>query len=90
MQAKLFKYLATEFIQDAQIYNSIRRVSSVIQTLHTLKYYYWVVNPLDRSGLVAKGVGTCMTSHARTVRLWRVLLCIRDSFDVYARCRKFD
>ena len=57
MQAKLYKYLATEFIQDAQIYNNIRRVSSVMQTLHTLKYYYWVVNPLDRSGIQAKGVG---------------------------------
>jgi hypothetical protein len=54
---QLYKYLATEFIQDAQIYNNIRRVSSVIQTMHTLKYYYWVINPLPRSGITPKGNG---------------------------------
>ena len=66
VQTQLYTYLATEFIGDAQIYNNIRRVSSVLQTMHTLKYYYWVVNPQDRSGIIPKGVGkllgwTCVT-----------------------------
>ena len=57
VQTKLYCYLATDFISDAQIYNNIRRVSAVLQTMHTLKYYYWVVNPKDRSGIIPKAVG---------------------------------
>lgn len=57
VQTKLYCYLATEFINNAQIYNNIRRVSAVLQTMHTLKLYYWVVNPADRSGVVPKGTG---------------------------------
>ena len=60
MQAKLFKYLATVFIEDANIYNTIRRVTSVITTLHTIKYFYWIVNPADRSGIAPKGVGNSL------------------------------
>jgi hypothetical protein len=57
VQTKLYCYLATEFISNAQIYNNIRRVSAVLQTMHTLKYYYWVSNPKDRSGIISKGLG---------------------------------
>lgn len=57
VQLKLYTYLASDFISDAQIYTNIRRVSSVLQSMHTLKYYYWVVNPKDRSGITPKGVG---------------------------------
>ena len=57
MQTKLYTYLASDFINDAQIYTNIRRISSVLQTMHTLKYYYWVINPKDRSGINAKGCG---------------------------------
>ncbi len=49
--------MSTEFLSNALIYNNIRRVSSVLQTMHTLKYYYWVINPQDRSGILPKGVG---------------------------------
>ncbi|XP_059162921.1 neurobeachin-like isoform X4 [Physella acuta] len=56
VQTKLYCYLATEFISNAQIYNNIRRVSAVLQTMHSLKYYYWVVNPLDRSGVQPKAL----------------------------------
>ncbi|CAH1776878.1 unnamed protein product [Owenia fusiformis] len=55
VQTKLYAFLATEFVNDAHIFNNIRRVSSVLQTIHTLKYYYWVVNPKDRSGILPKG-----------------------------------
>ncbi|XP_041358388.1 neurobeachin-like isoform X2 [Gigantopelta aegis] len=55
VQTKLYCYLATEFINDAQIYNNIRRVSAVLQTMHSLKFYYWVVDPQNRSGITPKG-----------------------------------
>ncbi|XP_049428295.1 lipopolysaccharide-responsive and beige-like anchor protein isoform X1 [Epinephelus fuscoguttatus] len=56
VQLTLYTYLATEFISTVTIYNTIRRVGTVLQVMHTLKYYYWVINPQDRSGVVPKGV----------------------------------
>ncbi|CAD5116250.1 DgyrCDS5159 [Dimorphilus gyrociliatus] len=55
VQLKLYSYLSTEFIQDAHIYSNIRRVSACLQSMHSLKYYYWVIHPLDRSGIHARG-----------------------------------
>lgn len=57
VQLVLYTYLATEFISTVNIYNAIRRVGTVLQVMHTLKYFYWVVNPLDRSGITPKGLG---------------------------------
>ncbi|XP_028258851.1 lipopolysaccharide-responsive and beige-like anchor protein isoform X2 [Parambassis ranga] len=56
VQLTLYTYLATEFISTVTIYNAVRRVGTVLQVMHTLKYYYWVINPLDRSGIVPKGL----------------------------------
>ncbi|XP_049825585.1 neurobeachin isoform X2 [Aethina tumida] len=56
VQSKLYSYLATEFLSDTQIYSNVRRVSTVLQTVHTLKYYYWVTNPRAKSGLSPKGL----------------------------------
>uniref|UniRef100_A0A665TUE2 Neurobeachin n=1 Tax=Echeneis naucrates TaxID=173247 RepID=A0A665TUE2_ECHNA len=56
VQLALYTYLATEFISTVTIYNAIRRVGTVLQIMHTLKFYYWVVNPLDRSGVNPKGL----------------------------------
>ncbi|XP_052744705.1 neurobeachin isoform X3 [Bicyclus anynana] len=56
VQARLYCYLATDFLADAHIYGSVRRVSTVLQTVHTLKYYYWVVNPRTKSGIIPKGM----------------------------------
>ncbi|XP_054709401.1 neurobeachin-like [Uloborus diversus] len=56
VQTKLFTYLATDFLADTQIYSNVRRISTVLQTMHTLKYYYWVVNPRNKSGITPKGV----------------------------------
>ncbi|XP_055712581.1 neurobeachin isoform X4 [Phlebotomus papatasi] len=56
VQARLYSYLATEFLSDTQIYSNVRRVSTVLQTVHTLKFYYWVVNPRAKSGIVPKGL----------------------------------
>lgn len=64
VQARLYSYLATEFLNDTQIYSNVRRVSTVLQTVHTLKFYYWVVNPRSKSGIIPKGLGmysnTCL------------------------------
>lgn len=57
VQLTLYTYLATEFISTVTIYNAIRRVGTVLQIMHTLKYYYWVINPQDRSGVIPKGLG---------------------------------
>ncbi|XP_034044261.1 lipopolysaccharide-responsive and beige-like anchor protein isoform X3 [Thalassophryne amazonica] len=56
VQLTLYTYLATEFISTVTIYNAIRRVGTVLQIMHTLKYYYWVINPQDSSGVVPKGL----------------------------------
>ncbi|KAL4678990.1 hypothetical protein H8958_001728, partial [Nasalis larvatus] len=42
VQLSLYTYLSAEFIGTATIYTTIRRVGTVLQLMHTLKYYYWV------------------------------------------------
>ncbi|XP_041654369.1 neurobeachin [Cheilinus undulatus] len=56
VQLSLYTYLSAEFIGTATIYNTIRRVGTVLQLMHTLKYYYWAVNPADISGIMPKGL----------------------------------
>ena len=56
VQTKLYSYLATDFLSDTKIYSNVRRVSTVLQTMHTLKYYYWIVDPSEATGIVPKGV----------------------------------
>ncbi|XP_071511589.1 neurobeachin-like isoform X5 [Diadema antillarum] len=56
VQISLYTFLANEFVGQAAIYTNIRRVSTVLQLMHTLKHYYWIVNPESRSGIVPKGL----------------------------------
>lgn len=58
VQLSLYTYLSSEFIGTATIYSTIRRVGTVLQLMHTLKYYYWAINPLECSGITPKGLGT--------------------------------
>uniref|UniRef100_A0A8C9V1S1 LPS-responsive vesicle trafficking, beach and anchor containing n=1 Tax=Scleropages formosus TaxID=113540 RepID=A0A8C9V1S1_SCLFO len=67
VQTTLYTYLCTEFISTVTIYSAIRRVSTVLQVMHTLKYYYWVVNPQDRSGITPKGQGETDATHSSAV-----------------------
>ena len=55
VQTKLYSYLATDFLSDTKIYSNVRRVSTVLQTMHTLKYYYWIVDPSEVTGITPKG-----------------------------------
>ena len=48
---------ASDFLSDTKIYSNVRRVSTVLQTMHTLKFYYWIVDPQELSGIVPKGKG---------------------------------
>ncbi|KAF7701152.1 hypothetical protein HF521_002317 [Silurus meridionalis] len=56
VQLALYTYLSAEFIGTATIYSTIRRVGTVLQLMHTLKYYYWATNPLESSGITPKGL----------------------------------
>ncbi|KAJ8281129.1 hypothetical protein GJAV_G00063860 [Gymnothorax javanicus] len=56
VQLTLYTYLATEFISSLAIYNAVRRVGTVMQIMHSLKYYYWVVNPEEQSGVKPSGL----------------------------------
>ncbi|XP_078140135.1 neurobeachin isoform X4 [Centroberyx gerrardi] len=56
VQLSLYTYLSAEFIGTATIYTTIRRVGTVLQLMHTLKYYYWAINPADCSGITPKGL----------------------------------
>ncbi|GAA6066988.1 neurobeachin isoform X1, partial [Tachysurus ichikawai] len=56
VQLSLYTYLSAEFIGTATIYNTIRRVGTVLQLMHTLKYYYWAVNPASCSSITPRGL----------------------------------
>ncbi|KRZ11495.1 putative neurobeachin -like protein [Trichinella zimbabwensis] len=55
VQTRLYQYLATDFYDKAKIFNPVRRVTTVMQLLHSLKFYYWVTDPRRRSGIDGKG-----------------------------------
>uniref|UniRef100_A0A3B5AGV7 Neurobeachin n=1 Tax=Stegastes partitus TaxID=144197 RepID=A0A3B5AGV7_9TELE len=74
VQLTLYTYLSTEFISTVTIYNAIRRVGTVLQVMHTLKYYYWVVNPQDRSGVIPKGLDGPRPNHKEILSLRAFLL----------------
>lgn len=46
---RLYTYLATEFVTYAAMYQSIQPISGIIQTLHTLKHFYWIARPSGRN-----------------------------------------
>ncbi|CAF0746128.1 unnamed protein product [Didymodactylos carnosus] len=73
-QMVLYTYLATEFVTYADIYNSIQPISGIIQTLHTLKYYYWVIDPLHRSGYEPKGTEGNRPSAAQIIEIRQFML----------------
>nr|XP_006812132.1 PREDICTED: neurobeachin-like [Saccoglossus kowalevskii] len=74
VQMALYTYLATEFISQTNIFSNIRRVSTVLQLMHALKYYYWIVNPEDRSGISPKGLDGIRPSRDELKQLRALLL----------------
>ena len=76
VQTRLYSYLSSEFLADTQIYSNVRRVSTVLQTMHSLKSYYWVVRPspgLD-TGVPAKGVDITRPSEQEIVTIRSYIL----------------
>ncbi|CAH2225077.1 neurobeachin isoform X2 [Pelobates cultripes] len=74
VQLALYTYLSAEFIGTATIYTTIRRVGTVLQLMHTLKYYYWVVNPTDSSGINPKGLDGSRPSQKEIISLRAFML----------------
>ncbi|XP_068123164.1 neurobeachin isoform X2 [Hyperolius riggenbachi] len=74
VQLSLYTYLSAEFIGTATIYTTIRRVGTVLQLMHTLKYYYWVVNPADSSGINPKGLDGSRPSQKEIISLRAFML----------------
>ncbi|KAM9414473.1 neurobeachin-like [Salvelinus alpinus] len=56
VQLSLYTYLSAEFIGKATIYTTIRRIGTVLQLMHSLKYYYWACNPEASSAITPKGL----------------------------------
>ncbi|VDO97897.1 unnamed protein product [Soboliphyme baturini] len=57
LQVRLFYYLSTDFAENAPIFNGVRKVTTIMQLLHALKFYYWILDPRDRSGILPKCSG---------------------------------
>ncbi|KAJ8275563.1 hypothetical protein COCON_G00073150 [Conger conger] len=74
VQLSLYTYLSAEFIGTATIYSTIRRVGTVLQLMHTLKYYYWAINPLDTSGITPKGLDGPRPSQKEVISLRAFML----------------
>uniref|UniRef100_UPI001EAE9411 neurobeachin-like n=1 Tax=Oncorhynchus gorbuscha TaxID=8017 RepID=UPI001EAE9411 len=74
VQLSLYTYLSAEFIGTSTIYSTIRRVGTVLQLMHTLKYYYWVSNPLESSGITPKGLDGPRPSQNEIVSLRAFIL----------------
>ncbi|XP_071064259.1 neurobeachin isoform X2 [Dasypus novemcinctus] len=74
VQLSLYTYLSAEFIGTATIYTTIRRVGTVLQLMHTLKYYYWVTNPADCSGIVPRGLDGPRPSQKEIISLRAFML----------------
>ncbi|XP_028274603.1 neurobeachin isoform X5 [Parambassis ranga] len=74
VQLSLYTYLSAEFIGTATIYNTIRRVGTVLQLMHMLKYYYWAINPADSSGITPKGLDGPRPTQKEIVSLRALML----------------
>ncbi|KAJ7997461.1 hypothetical protein DPEC_G00229250 [Dallia pectoralis] len=74
VQLSLYTYLSAEFIGTATIYTTIRRVGTVLQLMHTLKYYYWASNPLEGSRITPKGLDGPRPSQKEIISLRAFML----------------
>ncbi|CAF2822016.1 unnamed protein product [Rotaria sp. Silwood2] len=74
VQMRLYTYLATEFVTYSEIYHLIQPISEIIQTLHTLKYFYWIVDPSHRSGFKPKGSDGNRPTREQIIEMRRYML----------------
>ncbi|CAM4835000.1 unnamed protein product, partial [Rotaria magnacalcarata] len=74
VQMRLFTYLATEFVTYSEIYHLLLPINEIIQTLHTLKYNYWIIDLSHRSGLKLKGSDENRPKHEQITEMRRYML----------------
>ncbi|CAF4931711.1 unnamed protein product [Rotaria sp. Silwood1] len=74
VQMRLYTYLATEFVTYSEIYHLIQPISEIIQTLHTLKYFYWIIDPSHRSGFKPKGLNGNRPTREQIIEMRRYML----------------
>ena len=76
VQIELQRFLSTQFIQSKIIQTSLRRVSTTLIFLHALKYYYWLTNPAERTGiqsLVPSGIDRPSEKELMSLRAYLLL-----------------
>ena len=79
VQIELQRFLATQFIQSKVVLAMLRRESTLHTTLiflHALKYYYWLTNPSERTGiqsLVPAGITRPSESELMSLRAYLLL-----------------
>uniref|UniRef100_A0A7E4V5F5 BEACH-type PH domain-containing protein n=1 Tax=Panagrellus redivivus TaxID=6233 RepID=A0A7E4V5F5_PANRE len=56
IQVRLYTYLAEEFLANASLLAIIRRTSTVVELMHTLKVHYFVVEPRPPSTYTVRNV----------------------------------
>ena len=44
-QVQLYQYMASDFLANANFPQILRRVPTVIEMMHSLKHYYYVIEP---------------------------------------------
>ncbi|CAF3278946.1 unnamed protein product [Rotaria socialis] len=74
VQMRLYTYLAIEFVAYSEIYHLLQPISEIIQTLHTIKYFYWVVDPSHRSGFKPKGSDGNRPTREQIIEMRRYML----------------
>ena len=76
IQVQLFTYLSTDFSLNCPLFklSRVRRVSTVLQLLHMLKYHYWVTNPQAKSGVVARGLDSARPSQTDILTIRSLIL----------------
>ncbi|THD27791.1 Neurobeachin [Fasciola hepatica] len=76
VQDQLYQFLTTEFLPDLVRFGCVHRTSTVIQSIHTLKHYFCLIDPRKRSGYELKTPNKLPLSPAQEVLKLRANLLI--------------
>uniref|UniRef100_A0A0M3I9Y7 DUF4704 domain-containing protein n=1 Tax=Ascaris lumbricoides TaxID=6252 RepID=A0A0M3I9Y7_ASCLU len=56
LQIRLYQYLASDFLSNSSFVAVVRRCATIVELLHAIKFYYWVVPPRAPSTYTVKEV----------------------------------
>lgn len=85
IQIRLYHYLAGDFLSNSNFLSVIRRSAAVVEVLHAIKFYYWVVPPRSPSSYSVKPVESrplradIVTVRAHMLSFLSRLILISDS-----------